>query len=373
MLISSVPVVFVHLLVQLYAAQEVGIILLSYLQVYIHGNYISNIFVEVKFFNENSGSCTFPRNLLPNYATILNLHCWPRSRDAASSLVLLSLCVELCKKRLNSLYSRLVANKALLSEYNKIFQDQLAQGIVEKVPLSEISKDNVNFMPHHAVIREERTTSKVRVVFDASCKSQSDELSLNDRLERGPNCIPLLFDVMVRFRVHTVALIADIEKAFLQIEIRPEDRDYLRFLWLDDVSVDKPAVIQLRYTRLPFGLRPSPSVLGSVIKAHLTSYEQSNPEVVKVLRQIFVDDLSTGANSVEHAFDIYQKSKEIMSAGSFNLRKWNSNSKELLRKIAREERQIGGLEIRQSEATLTEDGQTYAKASIGLSSAEDQS
>ena len=279
---------------------------------------------------------------------------------------------ELCKKRLNSLYSRLVANKALLSEYNKIFQDQLAQGIVEKVPLSEISKDNVNFMPHHAVIREERTTSKVRVVFDASCKSQSDELSLNDRLERGPNCIPLLFDVMVRFRVHTVALIADIEKAFLQIEIRPEDRDYLRFLWLDDVSVDKPAVIQLRYARLPFGLRPSPSVLGSVIKAHLTSYEQSNPEVVKVLRQIFVDDLSTGANSVEHAFDIYQKSKEIMSAGSFNLRKWNSNSKELLCKIAREERQIGGLESRQSEATLTEDEQTYAKASIGLSSAEDQ-
>ena len=60
-------------------------------------------------------------------------------------------------------------------------------------------------MPHHAVIGEDRTSSKVRVVFDASCKSHSDELSLNDPLERGPNCIPLLFDVMVRFRVHTVA------------------------------------------------------------------------------------------------------------------------------------------------------------------------
>ena len=136
-------------------------------------------------------------------------------------------------------------------------------------------------------------------------RSQSDELLLNDGLERGPNCIPLLFDVMVRYRVHTVALIADIEQAFLQIEIRPEDRDYLRFLWLDDVSVDKPAMTQLCYTRLPFGLRPSPGMLGSVIKAHSSSYEQSNSEVVKVLRQIFVDDLSTGANSVEHAFDIY--------------------------------------------------------------------
>ena len=182
---------------------------------------------------------------------------------------------ELCKKWLTSLRSRFVANKALLTEYNKLFQHQLAEGIIEKVLQSEFRKDNVNFMPHHAVIREGRTTSKVRVVFDASCKLHSDELSLNVRLERCPNCIPLLFDVMVRFRVHTVALIADIEKAFLQIEIRPEDRHFLRFLWFEDVSVDKPTVIQLRYARLPFGLRPSPSVLGSVIEAHLTFYEQN--------------------------------------------------------------------------------------------------
>ena len=109
-------------------------------------------------------------------------------------------------------------------------------------------------MPHHAVICEERTTSRARVVLDACCKSQSDDLSLNDRVERGPNCISLLFDVMVRFVVHIVALIACIEKASLQIEIRPEDRDDLRFLWLDDVTVDKPAVIQLCYTCLAFGL-----------------------------------------------------------------------------------------------------------------------
>ena len=102
------------------------------------------------------------------------------------------------------------------------------------------------------------------------------------------------------------ALIADIEKAFLQMEIRPEDRDILRFLWFEDVIVDKPAVIQLRYAHVPFGLRPSPSMLGSVIKTYLASYEQSNPEVVKVLKQIFVDDLSTRANSIESVFNIYQ-------------------------------------------------------------------
>ena len=115
-------------------------------------------------------------------------------------------------------------------------------------------------------------------------------------------------------------------------------------------------------------------MLESVIKVHLTSYEQSNPEVVKVLEQIFVDDVSTDAKLVESAFNIYQQGKKTMSAGSFNLRKWNSISKELLCKIAEQESQVGGggLASRQSEATVIEDEQTYAKASIGLSSTKDQ-
>ena len=59
---------------------------------------------------------------------------------------------------------------------------------------------------------------------------------LNTCLHKGPSLNPLLFDILLSFREKRVALIGDIEKVFLNIEVDKEDRDFLRFLWLDDVS-----------------------------------------------------------------------------------------------------------------------------------------
>ncbi|XP_065051274.1 uncharacterized protein LOC135680947 [Rhopilema esculentum] len=271
---------------------------------------------------------------------------------------------EQCKTRLNSLHSRLIKDPELMREYDGIFKEQLAQGIIEKVPSSELDNDNVRFMPHFGVIRKDRVTSKVRVVFDASAKMETDNLSLNDRLERGPNLIPMLFDVLVKFRTKVIALTADIEKAFLQIGIKQEDRDFLRFLWYDEPQSANRSIVQLRYARLPFGLRPSPAVLGSVLLQHVSSYQEKNPEIVKVLKGLFVDDLSTGGETVDKAYEIYQQSKQVMKEGNFNLRKWNSNSQELIERIRKSEGQAttGG-----SDPKLGEEDQSYVQSCIGLS------
>ncbi|XP_065056348.1 uncharacterized protein LOC135684356 [Rhopilema esculentum] len=271
---------------------------------------------------------------------------------------------EQCKTRLNSLHSRLIKDPELMREYDGIFKEQLAQGIIEKVPSSELDNDNVRFMPHFGVIRKDRVTSKVRVVFDASAKMETENLSLNDRLERGPNLILMLFDVLVKFRTKVIALTADIEKAFLQIGIKQEDRDFLRFLWYDEPQSANRSIVQLRYARLPFGLRPSPAVLGSVLLQHVSSYQEKNPEIVKVLKGLFVDDLSTGGETVDKAYEIYQQSKQVMKEGNFNLRKWNSNSQELIERIRKSEGQAttGG-----SDPKLGEEDQSYVQSCIGLS------
>ena len=65
-------------------------------------------------------------------------------------------------------------------------------------------------------------------------------------------------DIMLRFRVHKVAIAADIEKAFLMIAVAPRDRDVLRFLWLDDVDKQVPNIITFRFTRVVFGVSSSP-------------------------------------------------------------------------------------------------------------------
>ena len=87
----------------------------------------------------------------------------------------------------------------------------------------------MSYLPHHPVVREDKDTSKVRIVFDASAKG------LNECLYEGPRLTPLIFDILLKFRTFLITLMADIEKAFLQISINTNDRDYFRFLWFEDV------------------------------------------------------------------------------------------------------------------------------------------
>ena len=241
-----------------------------------------------------------------------------------------------CSKRLQSLHRKLQADPVLLNEYNKIICDQLEAGIIERVPETSDSSNEetrINFLPHHPVIRKDKDTTKVRIVYDGSAKGSNDERSLNDCLQIGPNFTPHVFDILVKFRWNAIGITADIEKAFLMIAIKEVDRDAFRFLWFDDPNECHPKLTMYRFRRLVFGLRPSPSILGFTIKHHLAKYSQSEPKLVEVLENSFyVDDLITGEDSVEESFQIYKGSKQIMATGGFNLRKWHSNSDELLAK-----------------------------------------
>ena len=95
-----------------------------------------------------------------------------------------------------------------------------------------------HYIPHHPVIRDDKTTTKIRIVFDASARDNGP--SLNDCLYKGPHLTPLLCDILSRFHSHVVPLTSDIEKAFLRIIVNENDRDYLRFLWFDNIFSDQP-------------------------------------------------------------------------------------------------------------------------------------
>ena len=273
----------------------------------------------------------------------------------------------MCEARLRSLHRNLTKEPNLLVEYDKIIQDQLQNGIVERVPKSNSETNFLNakgthYSPHHAVVRRDRETTKVRIVYDGSAKNSKDERSLNDCLHVGDNYIPHIFDMLSKFRWNAVGLTADIEKAFLMVGIKPEDRDMLRFLWFDDPLAVKPKVVEYRFNRLVFGLRPSPSILGKTIAHHLSSYKQSEPEMFALLeKSLYVDDLLTGEENDEKGFRVYQKSKKLMAEGGFNLRKWNSNSRDLLKAI--ENCEISQDQVKPIEKATNEDDESYAKSS----------
>jgi len=142
---------------------------------------------------------------------------------------------QLSLNRLRYLQRCCLKNLEIMSEYNRIIQEQLVKGIVEEVPeLSSTSNQSaarVHYLPHHAVIRREQQTTKLRIVYDGSARDGDEAHSLNDVLKTGPNYIPMLLNTLLRFRTHPVALVADIEKAFLMVGISNSDRDVLHFLW----------------------------------------------------------------------------------------------------------------------------------------------
>lgn len=125
---------------------------------------------------------------------------------------------------------KLIQDQKLKEEYEKIIEDQLRDGVIERVP-EESSGERTFCMPHKPVVRDNATTTKVRMVFDASAKPHHLENSVNDCMHTGLPLQPLLWDILVRAGISPYLLLGDIEKAFLQISLKEEDRDAFRFLF----------------------------------------------------------------------------------------------------------------------------------------------
>jgi hypothetical protein len=171
--------------------------------------------------------------------------------------------------------------------------------------------DRIHYLPHHAIVKIERATTKVRIVYDASSKSKGP--SLNESLHVGPKFNQKFFDILIKFRTYQVALIADIEKAFLMISVCQKDRDALRFLWLKDVNSEVPEIQTFRFTKVIFGVASSPFLLYATIRYHFKSQQESYPNVVEhLLHSIYVDDIITGAETPDMTCKLYVKSKGVL-------------------------------------------------------------
>lgn len=139
------------------------------------------------------------------------------------------------------------------------------------------------------------------------------------------------------------------------ISVTPKDRDVLRFLWMDDPSSSEPRIVTLRFTRVVFGVSPSPFLLNATIKCHVEKYLSTHPELVKTLMQsIYVDDMVCGADLEDKAYALYAGSKEILGHGSFNLRKFVTNSCTLQQRIDVEEANLRQEKNVETRTTPTE-------------------
>ena len=261
--------------------------------------------------------------------------------------------------RLKTQMRRLEKDPEILNEYGNIIEEQLRAGVIEKV--AELEKaPKVHYLPHQAVVHNESATTKVRVVYDASSKENKNVACLNDCLHAGSPLTPLLYNILLRFRENRVVLVGDIEKAFLNVEVDPDDRDYLRFLWVEKPP-DLSQVVVYRFCKVVFGLNASPFLLNATLQHHVKRYEISDLRfVAKLLNSFYVHDFVGGGATTQESVELYQKTQSRMAEGGFKLRKWLTNDSQVRAKM-QIETQIGD-----KQDVVTEEDISYAKSSVAM-------
>ena len=116
------------------------------------------------------------------------------------------------EKRLNNLTKRLENNEALKQMYYEQMLNYITRGQVEAAP-TEDETSPVYYLPHQAVKKEKHGKTKWRIIFDAF-SHETNAPTLNEILEMGPNLLPEIFAILLRFRLHHTAIISDITQAF---------------------------------------------------------------------------------------------------------------------------------------------------------------
>ncbi|XP_058449300.1 uncharacterized protein LOC131429265 [Malaya genurostris] len=228
---------------------------------------------------------------------------------------------EIATKRLLHLERKLDKNPKLKMQYHNFLHEYVELGHMSLTATST-TKRSV-FLPHHCVVKEASTTTKCRVVFDASAKTSSGR-SLNDILMAGPVLQDSLIDILLRFRFPAIVFTGDIQKMYRMIQLHDDDRDYQRILWR--WSKDKP-VDEYRLNTVTYGTKSASYLATKCVQELLLSHREQYPQAVeKALKGTYVDDLLVGAETIEEAKYLRQQLTEIFDSAGFHLRKWASNS-----------------------------------------------
>ncbi len=164
------------------------------------------------------------------------------------------------------------------TEFDTVMQEYLHLDHAEKVPSKDMEKDpaEVFYLPMHVIYKASSSTTKIRVVFDASAKSLSGIV--------GPTVHPLLIDVLLYFRLHRIALIADVSKMYRAIELDGADRDLHHFVWRS-----KPADLlqYYRMTRVTFGISASCFAVNMAVRQNAMDFAQDFPLAARAVEKSF--------------------------------------------------------------------------------------
>jgi hypothetical protein len=182
------------------------------------------------------------------------------------------------------------------------------------------------FIPHHGVYKGDSSTSKIRVVFDASAQTSSG-VSLNDLLHKGPSLHSLISDILTLFREHAYVFSCDIRQMYRQINVHPLDFPYQCILWREYPDVP----LRTYYlTSVTYGVTSTPYLAVRTLRQLAVDEGKVFPAAALLLQsRVFLDDIVGGADNLQTTVRLRDETIRLLSRGGFALRKWSANHPDL--------------------------------------------
>ena len=218
---------------------------------------------------------------------------------------------------------RTLHSKGQFGDFAAVMQEYFDSDHAELVPTRDFVKplQETFYLPMHAVRKDHSTTTKIRAVFDASAKSLTG-VSFNDTLLVGPTIHSSLVDVLLRFRMHRIAVVADVSRMYRAVSLSMPDCDYHRFVWRSRPS---DPLRDYRMKRVTFGVAASSFAANMSVKQNAINLSSQFPLAAAAVDDSFnVDDCLCGADTVSDAIELQSQLQEMFEQGGFTLRKWNS-------------------------------------------------
>ncbi|XP_062541326.1 uncharacterized protein LOC134209354 [Armigeres subalbatus] len=260
-----------------------------------------------------------------------------------------------------SVERRLGRDPATKDAYYCFMDEYLQLGHMKKF-VDPVDDDQPHcYIPHHAVFKESSTSTKVRVVFDASCKTSSG-YSLNDTLLVGPVVQEDLLSIVLCFRC--VAIVTDVEKMYWQMLHSPEDRKFLRIRFRIN-SNDPISTYELQ--TVTYGTASAPYLATRTLQQIARDNGHQFPAAVDpVIYDFYVDDFLSGTDDVESAIEVRQQVTSMLKTAGFPIKKWASNVPHVLHGVPSEDLAVQPLHELQDEQAVSTLGLMWAPRTDAL-------
>ena len=242
---------------------------------------------------------------------------------------------------LKSLKNKMGKNPQKLELIDQVFKEQVKMGIIEKIPnLEEYMRNfpNCSFLPFMGVFKDERETTKCRVVFLSNLCESNPKLPLtvshNQSIHAGPCLNQKLSTSLMKLRFNEKICCFDLKKAFNNIMLNEMDQSKLLFLWFRNIDKGDFTPVAYKNVRLPFGLRCSPTVLLlGLYKILIIDAENDEYKLKNLKRQIYdlcyMDNCCFSASNSDELIEMYEQLPGIFSPYGFDIQQCITNDVKL--------------------------------------------